>query len=263
MMAIQVKADTAAVERKLDAVGRQMPFVIAKALTNTAQDVQRALRDAMLRQFDRPTPYTVGTIGADGRIRNGATYVKPATKQTLQAEVRLKDEAFKGTPANKYLAPEVLGGPRNIKRVERLLSSKGILPQGMSIVPASGAQLDGFGNPSRGQYSKILAQLGANLDQYQNESKASRKRAASRRRKGAAPVGRYFVPGPKDKQLEPGIWQRFGFKAGSAVKPIFLFVPRPAYRKRYTFYEVAQQTIADRFEENLTAALQYALATQR
>ena len=70
MIAVQVKADTAAMERTLDAIGRQMPFVVAKALTNTAQDVQRALRDAMLRQFDRPTPYTVGTTPCVLRSNN-------------------------------------------------------------------------------------------------------------------------------------------------------------------------------------------------
>ena len=50
---------------------------------------------AMQLVFDRPTPYTLNS-----------TFVSPATKTKLKAEVKLKDESAKGLPATKYLAPD-------------------------------------------------------------------------------------------------------------------------------------------------------------
>lgn len=227
---------------------RQIPFVVAKALTNTAQDAKKDLVAVMPRVFDRPTPYTLNSL-----------YVSPARKQRLEAVVKLKDEAFKGTPASKYLAPAISGGDRNIKRVERLLTGRGILPAGMAVVPGSGAQLDQYGNISRGQYSKILSQLKANTDSYQNETAASRKRKGSR----AKTQGRYFVAAPGGGKLPLGVWARFGFSKGSAIKPVLLFVDIPKYRKQFDFFGVVQNTIRQKFTDHLDEAMRYALATSR
>src|SRR3546814_8034127 len=45
-------------------------------------------------------------------------YVKPATKTRLYANVYFREFASKGTPAVKYLGPEVYGGKRRVKRSE-------------------------------------------------------------------------------------------------------------------------------------------------
>lgn len=251
MIVVSVKNDIKEVQKRLaNFDSRQMPFVVAKALTATAQDAKKKLYDEMPKAFDRPTPYTLNSL-----------YVAPATKAKLEATVKLKDDTFKGTPANKYLAPEIFGGSRHIKRVERLLSARGILPAGLSVVPGSGAPLDQYGNIQRGVYSKILSQLKASSDQYQNESKASRARNA-RRTKGRQ-QGRYFVGKPGGGKLPLGVWERTSFAHGSAIKPVLLFVHVPAYRKRYDFFGIVQKTIQDRFAYNLTDAMQYAMETSR
>lgn len=247
MFTVNVDSDIKQALRRLDNFDRrQIAFVVAKALTATAKDSQEAIRDAMPRVFEKPTPYTL----------NG-TYVKPATKMNLEATVKLKDESFKGTPANKYLGPSIFGGQRNIKRVERLLTGRGILPAGMSVVPGEGAKLDAYGNMTRGQFSKILSQLKANTDQYQNESAASRKRKS---RKSAA---RYFAGAPAGGKLPAGVWERTSFARGSAIKPILLFVNVPSYRKQFDFFGLVNQTIRNKFDQRLREAMEYAMATSR
>jgi hypothetical protein len=58
--------------------------------------VKRALEYEMPFAFDRPTPYTLGSL-----------YLSPATKAIPVAKVWLKDDAGKGTPAAKYLFPRL------------------------------------------------------------------------------------------------------------------------------------------------------------
>lgn len=247
MFTVSVKDNIKDVVRKLGAWdSSQIPFATAKALTRTAQDASKNLKQTIAHSFDRPTPYTLNSL-----------YVSPATKQRLEATVKLKDDTSKGTPANKYLAPSIWGGQRNIKRVERLLSARGILPAGMSVVPGSGAKLDQYGNVSRGQYSKILAQLQANNDVYQNESIASRKRKAKKS------SGRYFVGQPGGGKSPAGVWERTSFSKGSAIKPVLLFVKTPSYHKQFAFFETVEKTIHNRFETNFREAMQQAIATKR
>jgi hypothetical protein len=247
MFSISVKDDIRSALKRLDNFDRrQIPFVIAKALTATAKDSQAAIKDAMPRVFENPTPYTLG-----------GTYVKPANKSNLEALVKLKDESFKGTPANKYLGPSIFGGDRNIKRVERLLTGRGILPAGMAVVPGEGAKLDNYGNISRGQFSKILSQLKANTDRYQNETVASRKRKSKTSR------GRYFAGAPAGGKLPQGVWERTSFARGSAIKPVLIFVNVPKYRKQFDFFGLVNQTIRNKFERNLVEAMQFAMATSR
>jgi hypothetical protein len=247
MFTVSVDSNIKQALRKLDNFDRrQMPFVIAKALTATAKDSQAAIIGALPRVFENPTPYTL----------NG-TYVKTATKQRLEATVKLKDESFKGTPANKYLGPSIFGGQRNVKRVERLLTARGILPAGMSVVPGDAAQLDAYGNMTRGQFSKILSQLKANTDRYQNETTASRKRKSKTSR------GRYFAGAPAGGKLPQGVWERTSFAKGSAIRPILIFVNVPSYRKQFDFFGLVNQTIRNKFEQRLVEAMQYAMATSR
>jgi len=247
MFTVSVKDDIKQALRKLDNFSpRQIPFVVAKALTNTAQNSKKDLIDVMPRVFDRPTPYTLNSL-----------YVKPATKQSLEAIVKLKDDTYKGTPASKYLGPQIFGGNRNIKRFERLLTGRGILPAGMAVMPAAGAELDQYGNMKRGQFSKILSQLQANTDFYQNET------AASRKRKGRKVTSRYFVGAPGGGKLPLGIYARYGFAQGSAIKPVMLFVEVPKYRNRFDFQGIVVSTIKRKFSDNLTEAMQFALNTSR
>lgn len=222
----------------------QVPFATALALTRTAQFVQRKESEEIGRVFDRPTPFTRNSI-----------FIRPATKSNLSAEVLIKDESFKAVAPIKWLAPQVYGGFRQAKRFEDLLRARGILPSGQFLIPAVGAKLDSYGNVSRGQIQQILSQLGASRDPLQNRTTKSKKR--TRR-------GRQFFALIKPRgKLKPGIYERFGFAFGSAVRPVFIFTGAQHYRQRFKFFQLAEQTAEMRFPIEFALAMRRAIETAR
>ncbi|MFL9892817.1 hypothetical protein [Paraburkholderia sp. RL17-381-BIF-C] len=245
----QIRVDASSLVRGIDDnVQRQLPFIQATALNNTARQAQSALKAAMPQYFDRPTPYTLSS-----------TRITYATKAKPVATVGYKDDSFKGTPATKYLLPEVDGGTRNVKRVESLLRGKGLLPYDMYVVPGSAAQLDRYGNFSRGQYSKILAQLQASRDRTQNETKASR----ARKRRNPSADARYFVGRPGGGRMPLGVWARYQFAHGYAVKPVLLFVKAPRYTARFPFDQIVADVVDVNLGANVAAAFVLAASTSR
>ena len=248
---ITVSVDGAAeVQRMLLRAGDQLPFAAALALTRTIEQVKIEERREMRTVFRNPTPYTLNSL-----------YIKPATKSRLEARCWVKDDSGKGTPATKYLLPQVYGGARNVKRFESLMRSRGYLAANEYVVPAEGAQLDAFGNINRGQLQKILAQLQASFDPLQRETLTSRKRKARRRMRG----GRYFVGGQpgRGKHLDRGVWERLSTGFGSGVRPILLFVRQPRYVPRFKFFEVAQRVVNDQLPYQAKRAVDFALRTAR
>jgi hypothetical protein len=250
-MQISIKSDILRILPKLDRfTKRHAPTIVSGALNQTAKQVQIDVREAIQTVFDRPTPYTVRS-----------TFLRPATKARLEAHVGIKDEAVKGIAPIKYLAAQIYGGSRNDKRSEKLLRSFGILADGYSIVPGQGLKLDRYGNISRGIIQRILSQLKANHDSYANETVASRKR----KRATAQPQARYFaIPvGSNTSRLAPGIYARFGFSSGSAIKPILMFVKTPRYKARLHFHDIGMKAINANLERNLRKAYEIAIATAR
>jgi hypothetical protein len=236
-------------QRDLDRAGKQLPFALALALTRTAQVGQHEIKSEMRRVFNRPTPYTLRSV-----------YLKPATKRKLESDVWLKDDAYKGLPATKYLGPQVFGGERNHKRFEQLMRAKGYLPPGLFVVPAEGAKLDAYGNLSRGQLQRILAQLQASFDPLQRETPTSRKRQSRRKTRG----GRYVLGGVgRAKHLKPGVWERITTGFGSAIRPVLLFVRRPRYQQRLEFFGVLERVGRDQLPYQLSQAVDLALRTAK
>lgn len=100
MITVSVKSNVDAVVRDLERRFRdQVPFAVAKALTLTAKDVQRAEVEEIRQAFDRPTPFTQQAVG-----------ITSATKQRLSAKVFVK------TYQLAYLGIQVEGGIRQPKR---------------------------------------------------------------------------------------------------------------------------------------------------
>ena len=200
-----------------------VPFATAAALTLTAKDVQAAEVQEMKRVFDRPTPFTL----------NG-TFVKTATVKSQEARVWLKDFAAKGTPAVKYLAPQVFGGYRRFKRFEWALRKIGAMPPGYYAMPGEGARLNAYGNITPGQIVQILSVLGGAEMRagYQANRTA---RSAKRNRKPRD----YFVVGPgNEHNLEPGVYER----KARGIAPVLIYVRKAAYEVRYDFHGVALAT---------------------
>lgn len=233
--------------RRLSNVERQTIFATAVALTKTARLAKDSAVDEMSKVFDRPTPFTLRSI-----------YSTPATKANLSATVQARDFAPKGTPAAKYLLPQVQGGPRRDKRFERALKLRGLMPANLQAYPGRGADLDAYGNMSRGQITKILSALRASSDPLQNRSKTRRSRGKRRNEQ-------YFVARPKSRarHLQPGIYKRVAFAFGSAIKPVIIFGRPARYQVRLRFREVVLTAARRHYPAQFKAALERAFATAR
>lgn len=250
-MRLNVQTNFPEYAARLQQFGQQAKFATAVALTRTAiDDVRPKIRAEMVRVFDRPTPYTLNSM-----------FVKGATKASLEARVWLKDNPFgKGTPADRYLAPQIFGGERRQKGLERALQAARLMLPGQFAVPAAGAQLDAYGNVKRSQIVQIMSQLraqvGAGYESRASNSAASRRTVA---RQGQT----YFALPVQTRGLRPGVYLKKRFAHGSAIRPVFLFVGQVRYRQRLRFFEVGETAARIAFPRHFEAAIERAIATAR
>ena len=257
MLTIDAKAMVDEVVKALNVAESQLPFAMAKAITQTAQQVREAERNEMRKVFSNPTPFTLNSL-----------FLRPATKTRLQAEVWLKW----GNQPEHYLLPQIQGGSRPLKRFERRMVMTGLMGPGQRAVPAAGAKLNAYGNMSKGQIVQILSQLRTDVVSGVNQNATNSKRSRAKRSKVA-----YFVsrgPGarkgsgkgsrrPAAQNLPAGVWARYSFSWGSAVKPVLLFVNGTRYSKRFDFFKVADSAVASAFPTAFAAAAQEAMRTAR
>ena len=227
----------------LDGFGdRRMQAAIATALTRTANQVRDVVRARMRDVFDRPTPYTLGSL-----------FVRPATADKLQASTWVKDDSATtkgGTAATKYLLPQIQGGQRRAKRFERALQMAGALPDGWYVVPGPGARLDGYGNVSNGQIIQILSQLRITLVAGATRNMAFDKKQIAAQRKAG---GRFFVVSPRPGGGAPGIYQRE--LMGRNVTPVLWFRKAVRYEARFDFYGIAGEHIRQQLPINIETAV--------
>lgn len=228
---------------------RRLPGLVMRALNDSAFEVRTEWADVMPSVFDRPTALTLR-----------APLVRKATPQKLQAEVFIRDEAFKGTPPAQYLAPQVFGGDRRQKRSERWLERYAGFPR--FWVPGRGLQLDQFGNVPRGTIVRILSQLQASPDASQRET-ATKRQARLRRQKRRGGGGSFFVVPQKRGKLRPGVvYERVSTGLGSAVRSVLFGVQSaPSYSPRYDVFGLARAMFARRFRINLRSRLAVALGS--
>jgi hypothetical protein len=170
----------------------------------------------------------------------------------------------RGTQARDYLAPLVYGGQRKLKAFERSLQRVGLLPSGMAAVPGKAARLDAYGNMSRGQITQILSYFKAFGEQgYRANITDKRKESMAKGNKRTRARGvSYFVGRPNGGRHPSGVWQKTNFgEIGSAIKPIIIFVNRPAYRKQLDVPGIAERVIRSRFASELSMAVAQARRT--
>lgn len=222
---------------------RRFAAVIATAATKAAVKVKAAELKAVAASFDRPTPYTMGSL-----------FVRSATAQNPSARVWFKDDRATtkgGTPATSYLLPNVEGTPRRPKRLEAALKAVGALPAGWFVTPGQGARLDAYGNVDRGQIVQVLSQLRIQLlaGSQRNMSFDARKSIRAQQKAG----GRFFVIRPGGR-VQPGVYQR-EFN-GRNITPVFVFVKRASYRRRFDFFGVASAVVERELPEELAKAIE-------
>lgn len=239
MIQLTVKSELKNLVKRLDDIQKkQIPFATAKALTETGKKVKEAEVQEMKRTFDRPTRFTLNSL-----------FLSPATKQRLVARVWLRDWAPKGTPATKYLAPQIEGGGRKLKGFEILLNRKGVLPDGYYAVPSRKARRDAYGNLNKGLLNQILSYSGAQRDRAQNTKQGKARQTKAK-----------FVVLDERNGKPGGIWQ---LDANMNLFPVLIFVKQPGYHSRFDFRGVASRTIRANFRKELDRALAYALRTAR
>lgn len=243
MLTFRVTDQLDAMKQAIGDIGaRHIPFATVVALTRTAQQAKVDLRAAMSRDLDRPTNWTLNSL-----------YVRPATKTDPVAMVWIKDQDA-GIPAAHYLSPQIEGGNRKNKRFERALQKAGILPAGWYVMPGSAAPIDAYGNIAGRYYSSVLAQLQATGNATKDKAKGSSMRVRGRQ-------AQLFALSKPHGKLKPGIYQRFKFGHGTAVKPLFIFTRRPPhYAKRYRFWETVEQTAMQQFPQQFAKAFAESLS---
>lgn len=220
------------VTEKLKSFQKEIPFVLKDTINDLLPIIRTSEIDEMKRVFDRPTPYTLNSL-----------FLKAATTSALSGKVGFKDTGGHDTPARKYLGPEIEGGGRNLKRFEKALRAVGALPDGMYIQPGAGARMDSFGNIAPSQIIQILSffQAFPEMGYKANITAKGKLRLlkGSKKKLGFT----YFVGRPGGGRLPLGIYQRFQFARGTAIKPIFIFTKQPNYKPRLNFYRVGQEAI--------------------
>lgn len=249
----------------LTQLGRRLEFANVVALTRAAVAVKAAEVDAMRAAFDRPTPYTLGGV-----------YVLPATRQQPTATVGLKDSAAvgrQGTPASKFLAAEIDGGERRLKRFERLLQERRLMPRGWYAVPGRAATLDAFGNWSRGQLIQVLSQLQItplsgytrNMPRlFGGEGKREKQAVLNKRRRAMGRAGGQFVAIPSKRgKLQPGIYlaegkdfgARLGYGRNGRLSPVLVFFPSAVYAPRLGWHQIGERVAGVAYEAELEQAV--------
>lgn len=237
---------------KLDDLGkRQLPFALARALTQTAVAIKEDEIKEIKKVFDRPTPYTLNSL-----------MVRPATTKSLTASVELKSPQS-WAQRHHYLEPQIIGGGRELRAFEFELNRVGVLPDDMWVVPGKGIKLDAYGNIPRGQIVQIMSYFkafreggyAANI----TPEKKMKLAKGSKRRLGYSYIA---LQKPRGKLL-PGIYQVSTLGTSRWIRSIMIFVNQSTYKKRFRFFEVGQLSALRKFNPIFHASIRDAIATAK
>lgn len=249
-MKIDIRMDVAKLRRELNAAQQQIPYATALAINELLKVAAPVVQAYIDRTIDRPTPWT----------RNSYRVLKWAKKTDLTGEVGFKDMeniGGRGTPAGKYLQPEMEGSARQSKGLERLLSARGLISNGEYLVPSKFIKLDQYGNVPKGVVQKMIANLDAGFDRYNNTPSGGAR--------GGKKKAEYFFTrrGVRGARMT-AIWQNFGVKGKQHAIPAFIVVrSAPRYKKTFDHVSVVKQYVELNFPVAFEAAYAKAKATAR
>lgn len=221
--------------------GPQLDQAAAKALTDVAFQVRRAMQDEMRAVFDRPTSYILSSV-----------FVRAATPDNLQALIVPTYFGGKGIDPQRILEAQAQGGARRDKRSESALRRIGVLPAGYQTAipsdPLPGSD-DGRGNLKGSFITRLLSYLGALGEQGYRANMTARRRAKIEQRgissSGYRQIGgvAFFVAVPgreATRHLAPGVWAKSGTH-GAVLRPVLLFVRAGTYQRRLDMVRIAER----------------------
>lgn len=219
-------------ETKMDRILRDLqehPAIMRKAMTfaldDTAEIMKQKQVEEMKRVFDNPRPYTLNAL-----------FVRKARgDNSLSAGIAFREFGVKGTPAYKYLFPNIIGGPRRQKRSERALSGTGVLPNDSWTVQGTRYPRDGYGDITGGAYTRMLAELDS-----LPEMTGGRKQFQKKRKDESKRFRVFFFKGAS---FPSGIIEDRGGESIIMLK----FVRKPNYKPIYNFYGLAFTTARREF----------------
>jgi len=230
---------------------------LAMALTATVGAVKDAEVREMKDVFDRPTPWTMGSM-----------YVEGAKADKLIAETGIKDNPFAGRSPSYYLRWEIYGGSRSLKAFEKRLISAGAMPDDYRAVPGMFARLDNFGNMSKGQLNQIFSQLrieqaaGAKSTLVRisktDDSPKVQKLKQTKINAAYRKAGGQYIAFPNGRgKLLPGIYQVRSFQKFGRTdpKPVLIFVRWADYEAIFDYDYVAMKTVEREFQPQVNQAI--------
>ena len=257
---ISVKIDgLERMQASLAGAGKQVRFATAQALTRTAMAIRDEQQRVMPSELNKPRPQTVKAM----------RYTR-ATRDNLTASVEFTGRGMGGAPAAEYLAHNIAGGRRGMKRSEQMLMASGILPSGYSTIPGVAAKIDSYGNMSRGQIVSILSYFKIFGIARFAENTRSRQGSRGGKKGDLLNTGRmnrvektrsahqYFLV-PLGQRTPAGIWERTKTQA----KPILMFVAPGTYRKIVEFPRTADRIARRDFGRLFDQSFQEAMRTAR
>lgn len=261
MININVTHNFKQVSAAIASAKKQVPFALALALNKTGEAAVKDMQADMRRQFDRPTPFFMRSI----RLKRASK-----TQPTPTAIVQFSEDGYwSGDPNSSIARPHVFGEDRAVKPMELRLQRAGLLPVGWRVVPGGGADLDAYGNMSRGQVSLLLNVLGTYQEAGYNKANAkTRERLARGNVKKGLYGFTYFVNPASGRSrygrhLLPGVYKRVATPFGSSLKPVLIFVPRTRYRKRLDMFGIVDRAVQREFGRQFDAAWAQAMRTAR
>lgn len=238
------------VERSLKNLHKQTGYALMQAINDTAFDVRKAEQREMDDSFEPLRPY----------VRRGVK-VEKATRETLAARVYLETSPNKGNAVNSILRAQVFGGTRKLKKFERALIAKKVMPDDHYAVPGAAAQLDKYGDMKASQIQQILSWFSTYGEVGHTANMTDKKRARLKKVTRRSAGVEYFSGQPRGTNLPNGVWMRetlFGQR--SRIRPVLIFIKWARYEKRYDFYFAAEleakKVFGKHFKARFTRAMQ-------
>lgn len=257
-MQINITSDIKAAEKALGTLKKQVPYATWLAQKNTAFKVRKVEIAHMKRVFKKTAPYTLRAPLVD--YQNFKQW-RAGVEQTMAVDLisQYTGRAGNRTRSRHYLWDHI-HGKRTRTGFESLLISKGIMPADMFAVRTKYLNLYSRGGKvSKGIYTKILSQLKAFKTGRGHDLNATNSKRSKRKRR--ASTGQRFYAMTINGVA--GIWMRHRKQTGAGIVPLFIFVKRADYSKRFKFYEVAQRAADIHWPREFNRAISHAIRTAK